>query len=97
VKREELNDEPWGRPVVVEMTIKYVVMVPRESTVEEIDFHRGGSCWCADNDIEDMARAVADSGNPCGCRDSSFAYVREATEGDLESMIVAKPAERGAE
>lgn len=75
------------RTVVVEMTVQYVVEVPRKNTVEEIEFYRGGSSFCLGNDIHQLEQeAIRNKGICTICHRAKVRYLREASKEDHESM-----------
>jgi hypothetical protein len=58
------------------MTTEVVVEVPEFWDEDMIDFHRNESSWCASNILPDL------EARPCICKDTTFDFVREATEED---------------
>lgn len=97
---DQPTSEPHGpkcvfpsKSIVVRMTIEYVVEVPEWWGEREIGFHRNEGSSCSSNDIRRLATATEgmNDGKPCACAGpgaAEFAFVREATEEDHETMIV---------
>ncbi len=77
------------KSVVIRMTIEYLVAVPRFWNEHDIEFHRNEGSWCADNDLEALVEWCDKQPNPgpCSCGAATFAFVRDATPEDHESMI----------
>lgn len=44
------------RTVVVKMTMEYVIAVPEDWDVSNIEFHRNESSWCANNAREELTK-----------------------------------------
>jgi len=75
------------RTVVVEMTIRYVIKVPRTWDEEFINFHRNDSSFCLGNDIHQLEEEATREPNLCNiCQRAEVRYLREATEQDHEDM-----------
>ncbi len=79
------------RQVVVEMTVRYVIDAPADSTPEDIHFQRNDGCWCSTNDIDMLLKMSKDTpgldyGGHCVCFQSEIKYLREATEEDKETL-----------
>lgn len=75
------------KSVVIKMTIEYVVSVPRFWEANDIDFHRNDSSWCAGNAIAELNVIYATQ--DCLCEQTTFEFVREATEEDHEKLGIA--------
>ena len=73
------------RTVVMEMTLTYVVRMPRSWDTRQIEFRHNESSWCSDSVLHTLAEAV-EHGNNCLCSGASFKFVREATEEDHEFL-----------
>lgn len=69
------------RSIVVRATVEYVVDIPEFWTVEQFEFHRNHSSWCAGNMLPELE--FADE-HGCLCHCTEIAYVREATAEDEE-------------
>lgn len=65
------------RPVVVRMTVEYIVAVPESWDAHSIEFHRNDGSWCADNALAELESIGGVLG--CLCNLIEYAYVREAT------------------
>lgn len=70
------------RTVVVELTARYVVEVPRSWDEAQILFHRNDASFCLDNDLHLLARIVEPQSGPCMCALGHISFIREATKDD---------------
>ena len=73
-------------PVVVEVTIKMVVDVPRDWSGEDLahtgEFHLNDSSHCARNEIQALAARLDERGDICPCNQTQAKFLRVATEDD---------------
>lgn len=86
-----------GRSIVVKVTIDVVLSVPRNWTVETVDFHYNEGSWCADNLLQALGKwaeargaeeACTSIGASCSCDSTDVEYLREATEDDHLTLPV---------
>lgn len=72
--------------VVVRATVEYIVSVPAAWDARSIWSARNESSWCKDNMLDELDAASKDG---CLCRHVHFDYLRDATDTDTETMLVA--------
>lgn len=72
-----------SRTVVVEMTVRYVIEVPRSWSEDDILFSRNESSRCASNDV---AMLGLEAELECFCKRSEVEFLREATEEDHDAL-----------
>lgn len=69
------------RTVLIEARVQYVVDVPEDWPVEQIESHRNESSWCASNDVA-LIQGRIDPPEGCPCFNLEFAFIREASAVD---------------
>lgn len=80
------------RTVVLEMTIKYIVSIPKSWDQDMIEFHRNESSYCTSNDIDIIKESSdnAEEGTCNTCFRTSVKFIREATQEDMNEMGYTK-------
>jgi len=70
-----------SRTIVATVTITFVAAIPERWTVEDFEFHRNESSYCASNVLEEL-----DNNDNCLCGATEFRYLREATTDDEQEL-----------
>jgi hypothetical protein len=74
------------KTVVLQMTINYVVSVPRHWDKYNVESHRNDTSWCTNNEINSL-KEWAEKGN-CYCMHADIKFIREATVADHQTLPV---------
>lgn len=80
-----------SRTVVVRMTVEYTIKVPETWNEDQIEFFRNEGSWCSSNALDELVDIQKH--HHCLCYQTSFEYVREATEADEQRDGVSVSSE----